>query len=56
MRRLLVSRLHRIATVCLVSHFFIQIHVIRIYYKEGRCPSVPDRPNLPDFTLVPDLT
>ena len=50
MRRLLMSRLIRIFTFCLVSLFFIPI--IKIYNKQGRCPNLPDRPNLPDFVLV----
>ena len=49
MRRLLMSRLIRIFTVCLVNLFFIPI--IKIGNKQGRCPNLADRPNLPDFTL-----
>ena len=36
--------------VCLVSLFLIPI--IKIYNQKGRCPNLPDRPNLPDFTLT----
>ena len=50
MKRLLVSRLIRIFTVCLVDLFFIPI--IKIWNKQGRCPNLADRSNLPDFTLV----
>ena len=49
MRRLLMSRLIRIFTVCLVNLIFIPI--IKIWNKQGRCPNLADRPNLPDFTL-----
>ena len=50
MRQLLMSRLIRIYTVCLVILFFIPI--IEIWNKQGRCPNLADRPNLPDFTLI----
>ena len=50
MRRLLMSRLIRIFTVCLVNIFFIPI--IKIYNKQGRRLSFADRPNLLDFILV----
>ena len=43
MRRLLMSRLIRIFTVCLVNLFFIQI--TELWNKQGGCP------NIPDFTL-----
>ena len=49
MKRLLMSRLIRIFTVCLVNLFFIPIFEIR--NKQGRCPNLADRPNLPYFTL-----
>ena len=52
MRRLLMSRLIRIFTVCLVYLIFIPI--IQKYKKQGRCPYLDDCPNLPDFTLSPD--
>ena len=46
----LYEPLIRIFTVCLVILFLIPI--IKIYKKKGRCPNLPDRPNLPDFTLM----
>ena len=49
MRRLLMSRLIRILTVSLFNLFFIPM--IQIYKKQGCCPNLDDRPNLPDFTL-----
>ena len=49
MRRLLMSRLIRIFTVCLVNLVFIPF--IRIWNKPGRCPNLDDCPNLSDFTL-----
>ena len=56
MRRLLMSRLIRIFTVCLVNLFF-SIPVIKIGSKQGRCPNLPDARRyltLP-YTLVPML-
>ena len=44
-----MSRLIRIFTVCLVNLFFILIFEIQI--KQGRCPNLAVRPNIPDFTL-----
>ena len=44
-----MSRLIRIFTVCLVNLFFISI--FKIGNKQGCCPNLADRPNLPDFTL-----
>ena len=49
MRRLLMSRLIRICTVCLVNLFFIPI--IKIQNKQGFFPNLADLPKLPDFTL-----
>ena len=49
MRRLLMSRHIRIVTFCLVSLFFIPI--IKIYYKQVRCPNLLDRPNLPEISV-----
>ena len=40
MRRLLMSRLIRVFTVCLVNLFFNPI--IKISNKQGRCPNLPD--------------
>ena len=48
MSRLLMSCLIRIFTVLLSSFIFIPIINI---YKQGRCPNLAERPNLPDFTL-----
>ena len=45
MRRLLMSRLIRIFTVCLVNLIFIPI--IQKCKKPGRCPNLADCPNLP---------
>ena len=49
MRRLLMSRLIRIFTVCLFNSFFIPI--FEILNKQGRCPNLAVCPNIPDFTL-----
>ena len=49
-RRLFMSRLIRIFTVCLVGLSLIPI--IKIYNRKGSCSNLPDRPNLPDFTLT----
>ena len=49
MRRLLMSRLIRIFTVCLVNLFSIPI--FEILNKQGRCPNLAICPNIPDFTL-----
>ena len=49
MRRLLMSRLIRNFTVCLVNLFFIPI--IELWNKQGGCPHSAVCPNLPDFTL-----
>ena len=45
-----MSRLIRIFTVCLVN--LLLIPIIKISYKQGRCPNLADRPNLPDFVLM----
>ena len=50
MRRLLMSRLISIFTVCLFNLLFIPL--IDIRNKPGRCPNLADRPNLPDFTHI----
>ena len=50
MRRLLMSRLIRIFTVCLVNLFFIPI--IELWNKQSGCPNLAVCPNIPDFTLV----
>ena len=50
MRRLLMSRLIRIFTVCLVNLFFIPI--IELCNKQSGCLNLAVCPNLPDFTLV----
>ena len=52
MRRLLMSRLIRIFTVCLVDLFFIPI--IKIWNKQGRCLNLADRPNLPELYPIWD--
>ena len=49
MRRLLMSRLIRIFTVCLFNLFFIPI--IELWNKQGGCPNSAVCPNIPDFTL-----
>ena len=49
MRRLLMSRLIRIFTVCLVNLFFIPI--IKKRNKQGCCPNLSARLNLHDLTL-----
>ena len=55
MRWLIMSRLIRIFTVCLVNLFFIPI--IQIWIKQDRCPNLADCPNLFGFTLLcPGLT
>ena len=48
MRRLLMSRLIRIFTVCLVNFIFIPI-IEKL--KKNCCPHLDDCPNLPEFTL-----
>ena len=50
MRRLLMSRLIRIFTVCLVNLFFIPI--IKLGNNQGGCRNLAVCPNIPDFTLV----
>ena len=50
MRRLLLSRLIRIFTVCLVNLFFIRI--FEIWNKQGRCPNLAVCRSIPDFTLL----
>ena len=50
MRGLLMRRLIKSFTVCLVILYFIPI--TKIYNKQGRCPNLPDRPNLPYFALT----
>ena len=50
MRRLLMSHLIRIFTVCLVNLFIIPI--FEIWSKQGRCPKLAVCPNIPDFTLT----
>ena len=42
-RRLIMSRLIRIFTVCLVKLFFIPI--TQIWIKQDRCPNLADHPN-----------
>ena len=49
MRRLLMRRLIRILTVCLVKLFFIPI--TELCNKQGGCPNLVVCPNIPDFTL-----
>ena len=49
MRRLLMSRLIRIFTVCLVNLFFIP--VIELWNKQGGRPNLAVCPNIPDYTL-----
>ena len=49
MRRLLMSRIIRIFTVCLVILFFIPI--IELRNKQGNCPNLAVCPNIPDFTI-----
>ena len=50
MRRLLMSRLIRIFTVCLVNWFSIPI--FELWNKQGRCPNLAVCLKIPDFTLV----
>ena len=45
-----MSCLIRIFAVCKFNLFFITIN--KISNKQGRCPILADRWNLPDFTLV----
>ena len=49
MRRLLMSRLIRIFTVCLVNLLFIPITELK--NKQGGCPNLAVCTNIPDFTL-----
>ena len=49
MRRLLMSRVIRIFTVCFVNLFFIPI--TELWNKHGGCPNLAVCPNIPDFTL-----
>ena len=48
MRRLLMSRLIRIFTVCLVNLSFIPI--IDLRNKQGGCPNLAVCPNIPAFS------
>ena len=50
MRRLLVSRLIRIFTVCLINLIFNPI--FEIWNKQGRCPNLAVCPTIPDSTLL----
>ena len=50
MRRLLMSRLIRFFTVCLVNLFFIPIN--ELWNKQGGWPSLAVCPNIPDFILM----
>ena len=50
MRRLLMSRLIRIFTVCWVNLVFISI--TELWYKLGGCPNLAVRPNIAEFTLI----
>ena len=50
MRRLLMSRLIRIFTVCLVKLFCIPI--IEVWNKQDRCPNLAVCPNILNFTLL----
>ena len=50
MRQLLMSRLIRTFTVCLVNLFFVPI--IELINKQGGCPNLAVCPNIPDFTLM----
>ena len=54
MRRLPMSRLIRIFTVCLVNLFFITI--IERRNKQGDCPNLAVCPNIPDFTQISSRT
>ena len=49
MRRLLMSRLIMIFSVCSVNLSFILI--FEIWNKQDRCPNLAVCPNIPDFTL-----
>ena len=48
MRRLLMSRLIRISTVCLVN--YVLFNNLNMKETLGRCPNLVGCPNLPDFT------
>ena len=50
MRRLLMSRLIRIFTVCFVNLIFISI--TELWNKQGGYPNLAVCPNIPDFTLT----
>ena len=50
MRRLLMSRLIRLFTVCLDNWFFSPI--IKIWNNQSRCLNLANSPNLPDFSLL----
>ena len=52
MRRLLMSRLIRIFTVCLVN--LVCIPIIELCNKQGGCPNLAVCPNIPDFILSTD--
>ena len=52
--RLLMSRLTRIFTVCLVNLIFIPI--IKIYNKKGGCPNLADCPYLADCPKLTNFT
>ena len=50
MRRLLMSRLIRVFTVCLVNLLLIPIN--ELCNKQGGCPNLAVCPNIPDFTDI----
>ena len=49
MRQLLMSRLIRSFTVCLVNLIFVPI--TELWNKQGGCPNLAVCPKIPDFTL-----
>ena len=51
MRRLLMSRLISIFTVCFQIVNLFCIPIFKIGNKQGRCPNLAVSPNIPDFTL-----